>query len=193
MVVRRGSDFVVDLVDGLGAPADRVGGRRDVDVHRIADRLAHVEGFQQRQFFLVLQDQIGEADQHALTLGRGFFRPDAGVEGLARGFDGEIGVGFIGAGDGGKKAAIDRAQAFKGVAADRRAILTVDEGAGFDGQGLEALFPVVAGCGHCFELDKGEFGGWSGCFVWPGIAALTLALSQRERGPIGGCLVTAPT
>jgi hypothetical protein len=70
LVVGRGGDFVVDLVDGFGAPADRVGGRRDVDAHGVADRLAHVEGFQQRQFFLV-QDQIGEADQDALALGRG--------------------------------------------------------------------------------------------------------------------------
>ena len=118
LIVRRGGDFVVDLVDGFGAPADRVGGRRDVDAHRVADRLAHVEGFEQRQFFLVGQDQVGEADQDALALGRGQVGPDAGFEGAARDGDGCIGVGFVGAGDVGQEATVDRAHAFKGVAAE---------------------------------------------------------------------------
>ncbi|VVM44255.1 hypothetical protein PS681_00432 [Pseudomonas fluorescens] len=158
LIMRCGGDFVVDLVDGFGAPADRVGGRRDIDAHRIADRFTHVEGFQQRQFFLVLQDQIGEADQDALALGRGFFRPDAGLERLARDFDGEVGIGFIGAGHGGEETAVDGAQAFERVATDGRAVFTVDERAGFDGQGLEALFPVVAGRCHCCGSTRGDWG-----------------------------------
>ncbi|MNS83555.1 hypothetical protein D3C72_1173460 [compost metagenome] len=177
LVVGCGGDFVVDLVDGFGAPADRVGGRRDVDTHRIADRFTHVEGFQQRQLFLVLQDQIGEANQDALALGRGFFCPHAGFKRLTRDFNGEVGVGFIGAGHGGEVTPVDGAQAFKRVATDGRAVFTVDERAGFDGQGLEALFPVVAGRCHCCGSTRGGLG-VSGCCVWFEMAALTLALSR---------------
>ena len=131
LIMRRGGDFVVDFVDGFGAPADRVGGRRDVDVHRVVDRLAHVEGFEQGEFFLVGQDQIGEADQDALALGRGKVGPDTGFEGAARDGHGFVGIGFVGAGDVGEEATVDRADAFKGIAAECRAVLTVNERTAF--------------------------------------------------------------
>ncbi|MNT15919.1 hypothetical protein D3C72_1509990 [compost metagenome] len=133
MILRRGGDFIVDLVDGFGGPADRVSGRRNVDAHGVADRLAHVEGFEQRQFFLVGQDQIGEANQDALALSRGQIDPNAGFESAACDGDGGIGIGFIGAGDVREETAIYRADAFKRRAAGGCAVLTVDEGTAFDG------------------------------------------------------------
>ncbi|MNZ69687.1 hypothetical protein D3C78_879960 [compost metagenome] len=109
LILGRGGDFVVDLVDGFGGPADRVGGRRNVDAHGVADRLAHVEGFEQGQFFLVRQDQVGETDQDALALGRGQVGPHTGFEGAARHGDCRIGVGFVGAGDVRQETAVHRA------------------------------------------------------------------------------------
>ena len=58
--MRRSGDFVVNLVDRLTAPAQRLRRARNVDVQRIADRLAHVEGFEQGQFFGVLFQQAGK-------------------------------------------------------------------------------------------------------------------------------------
>jgi len=66
----RRCDLVVDLVDGLGAPSDRIGGRWHVDGQGIADGFAHVEGFQQRQLLFMGQDQVGETDENPLALCR---------------------------------------------------------------------------------------------------------------------------
>ncbi|MNS96048.1 hypothetical protein D3C72_1303300 [compost metagenome] len=56
-----GCDFVVDLVDGFGVPGVAAGRFRHVECQRVADGLAHVQRFQQRQFFGVLVDQGGQA------------------------------------------------------------------------------------------------------------------------------------
>ena len=70
-------DLVVDLVDRLGVPGDAVRGRRDVDLHRVRDRLAHVQRLEQRELLAVLADQLGEAQQHLLARGRRAARPGA--------------------------------------------------------------------------------------------------------------------
>ncbi len=54
LVMRSRGDFVVNLVDGFGSPMDGIGRARYVDAGGVADRLAHVQGFQQRQLFDVL-------------------------------------------------------------------------------------------------------------------------------------------
>lgn len=127
-----GGDFVIDLVDRLGAPAQAVGGAGDVDVQRVADRLAHVQGFQQGQLLGVLQQQIGEADHRLLALGRRQARPGAGIEGIAGDLDRLLGIGQVATGDLGQEAAIHRAQAVEGLAGGGVAVFAVDEGAAFD-------------------------------------------------------------
>ncbi|MNN02293.1 hypothetical protein D3C81_1149490 [compost metagenome] len=147
LVVRGGGDFVVDLVDRLAAPANGVGGAGDIDVQRIADRLAHVQGFQQGQLFGVFQQQFGEADHDLLALDRRQARPRTGLEGGAGDLHGTLGIGAVAAGDLGQEAAIHRADAIEGLAGSGVDILTIDEGAAFDFQVLGACFPVGAGEG----------------------------------------------
>ncbi|MNQ89166.1 hypothetical protein D3C85_1044640 [compost metagenome] len=146
-IVRRGSDFVVDLVDGFAIPADGAGGGGNVDAQGVADRLAHVQGFQQGQLFAVGVDQVGKADQHLLALDRGQARPDAGFEGGAGVLDRQFGVGQVTAGHLSQQAAVDRADAVEGRAGSGVGVLAMDEGAGFDLHGLGALFPICTGQG----------------------------------------------
>ncbi len=47
-----GRDLVVDLVHRLGVPGDRARGGRHVDRERVLDRLAHVDGLEQRELVL---------------------------------------------------------------------------------------------------------------------------------------------
>ncbi|MNN54394.1 hypothetical protein D3C81_1692090 [compost metagenome] len=148
MILRGRCDFVVDLVDRLGGPADRIGGSRHVDGQRIADRLAHVQGFEQCQLFLVCKDQVGKGDQDALALGGCQVRPDAGLEGTASNLHRDFGVGGVSAGDLGQEAAIDRAQAVERRAVGSCTVLAVDKCPTFDFQGLEVLLPVVAIFSH---------------------------------------------
>ena len=142
-----GGDFVIDLVDRLGAPAQAVGGAGDVDVQRVADLLAHVQGFQQGQLLGVLQQQIGEANHRLLALGRRQARPGAGIEGIAGDLDRLLGIGQVATGDLGQEAAIHRAQAIEGLAGGGVAVFAVDEGTAFDLQVFGAGFPVGAGQG----------------------------------------------
>ena len=146
-VVGGGGHFVVDLVDGLTAPAQRTRGGRHVDTQRIADRLAHVQGFQQGQLLGVGVDQVGEADHDFLALDRRHARPHAGLEGGTSDLDRALGVGAVTAGDMAEQAAVDRADALEGGRRDRVGVFALDEGAALDLQVLGALFPVGTGQG----------------------------------------------
>ncbi|MNE01620.1 hypothetical protein D3C80_940660 [compost metagenome] len=146
-VVRGGGDFVVDLVDGLAAPADGAGCGRHVDAQGVADRLAHVQGFQQGQLLGVGVDQVGEADHDFLALDRRQARPRTGLEHGAGVPHRQLGVGQVAAGDLAQQAAVDRADAVEGVAGYGVGVLAMDEGAGLDLHGLGALFPVSTGQG----------------------------------------------
>ena len=75
-----GRDLVVDLVDRLGVPAHAARRGRDVDAEAVADRLAHVERLEQRQLRVACSHQLGEAQQHALALGRRLIGPVAALE-----------------------------------------------------------------------------------------------------------------
>ena len=152
LVVRGRGDFVVDLVDGFGSPVNGLGRTRDVDAGGVADRLAHVQGFQQRQLFNVLAQQVGEADQLGLALGRGQLRPHAGVEGGAGVFHSAVGIGQVAAGNLGQEASVDRAQALEGFTGCGIGVFAVDEGAAFDLQLLGTLFPVRTGQGSHTKL-----------------------------------------
>ena len=63
-------DLVVELVGRLGVPADGAGGIGDVDRSRVADRLADVEGLDPGELLGVGVDQVGEAEQDPLAVGR---------------------------------------------------------------------------------------------------------------------------
>ncbi|MNM91750.1 hypothetical protein D3C81_1040570 [compost metagenome] len=142
LIVRGRSDFVVDLVDRFTVPAQGLGGTWHVDVQRVADRLAHVQGFQQGQLFDVLLEQAGETNHGGLALGRGQARPDAGGEGGTGIFHGAVGIGLVAAGDLRQEASVDRAEALERGAGNGSGVFTIDESTAFDLQLLGTLFPV---------------------------------------------------
>ncbi|XOQ65035.1 MAG: Secreted protein [Pseudomonas helleri] len=141
--MRGGGDFVVNLVDGLTAPTQGIGSAWHVDVQRVADRFAHVQGFKQCQLFGVLLEQAGKADHHGFTFGWRQTGPGTRFEGRTRVFYSALGVCAIAAGDLAQQAAIDRAEALERFFGDRVGVFTVDEGATFDFQLLGTLFPVT--------------------------------------------------
>ncbi|MNP26372.1 hypothetical protein D3C76_1192290 [compost metagenome] len=69
-VLRAGGDLVVEFVEAFGVPAEHACGTRHVDVVGVRDGLAHVQRIEQRQFFTVFEDQVGQAQQHLLAFGR---------------------------------------------------------------------------------------------------------------------------
>ena len=78
-------DGVEDLVDRLREPAVGPDGIRDVDLAGVGDRLAAFERVEQRQFLEVRLEQVGEAEEDLLALGRGASRPAPVVECPPRG------------------------------------------------------------------------------------------------------------
>ncbi|MCY1413545.1 hypothetical protein D9M71_289780 [compost metagenome] len=152
LIMRGRGNFVVDLVDGFGSPVDGLGRTWDVDTGGVANRLAHVQGFQQRQLFDVLAQQVGETDQLGLALGRGQLRPHAGVEGGTGVFNSAVGIGQVAAGNLGQEASVDRAQALEGFTGCGIGVFAVDEGTAFDLQLLGTLFPVRTGQGGHTKL-----------------------------------------
>ncbi|MCY1428861.1 hypothetical protein D9M71_447600 [compost metagenome] len=139
----RGSrDFVVNFVDGLAAPAQGLGRTWNVDVERVTDRLAHIQGFQQGQFLSVLLEQAGKADHGRFALGWRKTRPGARIERTAGVFDGTFGVGSIATGDMRQEASVDRADALECRIRHCGGVFAVDEGTAFDLQVLGTLFPV---------------------------------------------------
>ncbi|MND80360.1 hypothetical protein D3C80_721310 [compost metagenome] len=69
-VLRTRRDLIVEFVEAFGVPAEHSRGTRHVDVVGIRDGLAHVQRVEQRQFFTVFEDQVGQAQQHLLAFGR---------------------------------------------------------------------------------------------------------------------------
>ena len=88
-----GGDFAVDLIDRFGVPADAANGARHVVAQAVANRFAGVQRFQQRQLFVMLLHQIGEAQQRGFALRRGGLRPVAAFKDGARRADRPIDVG----------------------------------------------------------------------------------------------------
>ncbi|MNF60941.1 hypothetical protein D3C84_425680 [compost metagenome] len=149
LVMRGGRDFVVDLVDGLAAPAQGLCSLWHIHGQRIADRLAHVQGFQQGQLVGVGFEQFGETNHHLLSVGRRQARPDTGSERGPRHFNRAIGVGGGATGDGGQHAPIDRADALEGLPFNGVGVVTGDERSPFYLQCLCACFPGAQGwMGH---------------------------------------------
>ena len=99
------------------------------------DRLAHVEGFEQRQLVLVLRYEVGEFQQGLLALGRVAGGPCALLEGGAGGGHGAVHVLHIACGHLRQHLAINRRDAIEGLAAGGRHMLAVDEGLVAVGEG----------------------------------------------------------
>ena len=104
-IVAAGARLVVDLVDGLGVPFDRVDGLGNVDRLAVADRFAAVEALHHRQFAPVAGDQLAQADQHVLAPGRMQPRPVPLLERLAGLLYGEVNVRGIACRDGAERLA----------------------------------------------------------------------------------------
>ena len=143
LVVGGRRDFVIHLVDCLGAPADRARCTGNIHRQRIADRLAHVESFQQCQLFAVLFDQVSKALHDALALHRRLARPDTAVEHRTRVGHRLVGIGLIAAGDLRQHATVDRRYAVEGFAADRRLVLASHKRLSLNLQRGRALLPVL--------------------------------------------------
>src|SRR5689334_23861343 len=87
-----GPDLAVHLVDRLRVPLDRLRGARDVDGERVPDRLADVEGLEERELLALLADPLREPEQDPLPVRRRPIRPAAIVERPARGRHGAIDI-----------------------------------------------------------------------------------------------------
>src|SRR5690606_12897393 len=118
------------LVQRLGRPGEAADGGGDIDIARIVDRLAHVQGFQQGQLVGVLFDQLHQRLQDLLALDRLGPRPVPGLEAAPRRAYRALHVGRAAARDLAQYAAVDRAGAVEGAAVAGVDVPAVDEGAG---------------------------------------------------------------
>ena len=143
-VLRGRRDFAVDLVDGLGVPADAARGGGNVHLQRIADRLAHVQRLEQRQFRGGGLDEPCEFLQHPLARGRRLARPVAALECASRRRDRRVDVGGAACGNERELTAVDRAQAGESRAIARAHALAVDHGFAPRLQRARALVPIDA-------------------------------------------------
>ncbi len=136
-------DFAADLVDRLGEPFDAIDRARNVDARRIADRLACVEGFEQREFVRMIAQHARPALQGGLALARIETRPAPLLETAARGRDGAIDVDLAAVGDLRDDLAVDRAHAVEGLAVSRVDACAVDHGARVDREGASEVLPIL--------------------------------------------------
>ena len=136
---------VLELVRPARVVEEVRGGRRDVDVARLADRLAVVEGLQDGELAAALCEQARDPVQILGALGARHPAPHL-VVGAARGGDGAVDVGLARLGDVREdlfRGGVDR---LEGLALGRVGELAVDEqsvrrrdvddGAGLGGRGV---------------------------------------------------------
>ena len=143
LIVRSGCNFVIYLIDRLSGPTNRVSRAGNVHGRRVTNRLAHIEGFQQRQLFTVLVEQIGKTLHHPLALGWRLTRPDTAVKHGTCVGDSLIGVGLITTGNLRQHAAIDRRYTLKRLAAGGALILAGNKRLPLNLQGGSALLPIL--------------------------------------------------
>ena len=106
---------------------DRIG---DVDGARLADRLAVVEGLEQREVLGVLLDDVGDLVQDDGALRLGGLAP--ALEGSPCGVDGAVDVLLRSVRDGGELFAVGRAEHIKGLPIGGRGPFAADiESVGF--------------------------------------------------------------
>ncbi len=141
----RGCDLVIDLVDRLGVPGDRARGGRHIDGQRILDRLAHVERFEQGEFFFGTEDLRGEGLQQLLAHRWRLPAPSAVGEGGAGALHCGIDIGFAATRHRPERAAVDRRRLDEGFAANGVAALAVDQRTAIEAGFSRARMPI----GHC--------------------------------------------
>jgi hypothetical protein len=155
LVLAGGRDLAVDLVQRLGRPREAADRRGQVDVARIVDRLAHVQGFQQGQLVGVLLDQRHQLLQGLLALDRPGPGPVAGLEAAPRRAHRAVDVRLPAARHLPQHPAVDRAGAVEGAAVGGIDVLAIDEGLGAQRQACGHRFPVRAGaCSAHFGLPR---------------------------------------
>ena len=147
----RGRDLVIALVDGLAVPAHAFGHRAQIPIAGIGNRLAHVEGFEQRQLIGVFGDQLGEAHEHALARFGRLMAPASVLEGGAGGRDGKVDVGSIAGGDAGEQYPAHRRNAVEGLAAGGVHEFAADKGLVADGEAGGFRPPIDAGVHVCLS------------------------------------------
>ena len=151
-------DRAFDLVDAFGKVADRPQHFGNVDVQHVADRLAHVQCFEQRQFVGVPLHQVGESKQHVHARARRQSAPAAVAPGRQRTRDRGIDVGRLAPGHLRQHAAVGRIDAVEGLAGYGRHMAPVDEQAGGGAQFFGPLGPLLVRvrAGHA----------WPGALGW---------------------------
>jgi len=122
-----GGDFTVQLVHRFSGPGQAAHHAGKIDATRIADRLAHVQRFQQGQLIGVRLHQRGQRQQHALAMGGAGLRPVACVERAARRGHCTLDVLRITVGHRTQYAPVDRADAIKARAAGGIHVAAIDE------------------------------------------------------------------
>ena len=135
----------LDLVDAFREVADRLEHFRQVDLEHVADRLAHVQGFQQGQLVAVGVDPVGEAQQDVHARARRQAAPAAVVPGLHATGDRGVDIGCLAPGHFGQDTAVGRIHAVEGFAAHGRHMPSVDEQPGGDRQAACRGSPLRAG------------------------------------------------
>ena len=124
-------DVVVELVDGLGVPADGAGRLGDVDGPAVARWACPASRLSMRASSSTLASMASATrEQDALAVGRGQRRPRPMLDGLARGADGDVDVGGVALGDVGQGLAGGRVLGREPAAPRRVDEAAVDEQAG---------------------------------------------------------------
>ena len=110
---RHRQGLAVDLRRPAAVVAIDLAGHRHVDVLRLGERLADVEGLDGGELLGVLVDEVGEPEQAAAAGARVEVAPDV-LEGGAGGADGPVDVGRRPRGDGGEHLAGGRVERLDG-------------------------------------------------------------------------------
>ena len=145
LILRCRGDFAVHLVDRLSGPSQTTNAGSNVDSQRVGDRLAHINGLQQRQLFGMFFQKKCELLQGFLAVYRGGFRPRAGFESATGSADRTVDVLGFAFGNLCAALAVHRADAAKGFTGSGIDIGAVDECLGSDGEGCSFGFPLSAG------------------------------------------------
>ncbi len=131
-VVAGGGDFVVDLVHRFAEPLQAARGGRHVGGQAVLDRLAHVEGFEQREFVARSAQLLGKRHHHLLARSGRLASPAAVIECSAGRGHGAVDVRRLAAGDAGNHLAVNGRDAVEQAAISRGPAPAVDDHAAVD-------------------------------------------------------------
>ena len=128
MIVGCRRDLIINLVDQLGMPFQRIDRFGHINRFAIINRLAAIKAFHHRQITRIAGNQLGKADQHRLAVTGVLARPTPILKRGARLFNRQINVRRITGGNMGQGIPRCRINRGKGFARNRRAIAAVDKG-----------------------------------------------------------------